>query len=454
MNSLMNKIKALLLITAACLLGQTAQASLFKAQEFTLSNGLHCVIIENHKAPLVMQMVWYKAGSTDEQAGKGGSAHLLEHLMFRGSKYAKDGEFNRITEKYGVEDNAFTTHDVTVYHQFADISKLEVLLALEADRMANLNFSETAFEAERKIVYQERMQRVENNPSSPFYERLRLLLWGNSPYGQPVTGLPHEIMGLKYSDIMEFYNKFYTPSNAVLVLSGDITAEAVKPLLEKYYGSITSHNVKHQVTNPQMNTFHEMLEMALPEVSTIKVYEKYLLPKYTELKNKVYDYLVLAEYLGGSSTSALYKDLVKEQKTALSVSASYSFVSRGESVFSFSMVPQENEKFNREEAVERLQKAIKKAMAGLTEEKLSQIKRKMLADLVFINDNPQDAAGWVGAMLAVGLTLQDALNYENNIQAVTIQGIKEAFDGLQKAPRVSGILLPEDFTFSNEREVK
>jgi len=298
------------------------------------------------------------------------------------------------------------------------------------------------------------MQRVENNPSSPFYERLRLLLWGNSPYGQPVTGLPHEIMGLKYSDIMEFYNKFYTPSNAVLVLSGDITAEAVKPLLEKYYGSITSHNVKHQVTNPQMNTFHEMLEMALPEVSTIKVYEKYLLPKYTELKNKVYDYLVLAEYLGGSSTSALYKDLVKEQKTALSVSASYSFVSRGESVFSFSMVPQENEKFNREEAVERLQKAIKKAMAGLTEEKLSQIKRKMLADLVFINDNPQDAAGWVGAMLAVGLTLQDALNYENNIQAVTIQGIKEAFDGLQKAPRVSGILLPEDFTFSNERAVK
>ena len=237
-------------------------------------------------------------------------------------------------------------------------------------------------------------------------------------------------------------------------MSGDVTVEAVKPLLEKYYGDIASHKVKHQITDPQMNTFHEMLEMALPDVSTIKIYEKYLLPKYTELKSKVYDYMVLAEYLGGSSTSALYKDLVKEQKTAISVNASYSFVSRGESVFSFSIVPQENEKFSREETIKQLQTAIKKAMTDLTEEKLSQIKRKMLADLVFVNDNPQDAAGWVGSMLAVGFTLQDTLNYENNIQMVTLQGVKEAFDDLQTAPRVSGILLPEDFTFSNEREVK
>lgn len=423
---------------------QTAKAVLFKAEEFILPNGLHCVIIENHKAPLIQQMMWYKAGSVDEQKGKGGSAHLLEHLMFRGTKFAKDGEFNRIMEKHGVSDNAFTGFDVTAYHQFADVGKLEILMALEADRMENLNFDEKAFEAERKIVYEERMQRVENNPSSPFYERLRMILLGNSPYARPVTGLPQEILDLKFSDIMNFYRKYYTPSNALLVLSGDITAREVRPLIEKYFGKIKSHSVKYQDFNTDMRSFYEVLEMSLPEVSSIKVYERYLLPKHNELENRIYDYLVLGEYLGGGATSALYKDLVMKQKTALSVGASYDFVSRGESVFAFSMVPQNQEEFEREKVIAELHASADKAIKDLNETKLAQIKRKMSADLVFVNDNPKDAANWIGAMLSVGFSLEDVQNYENNLEAVTVDGVKKAYESLKSAPRVNGILLPEN----------
>jgi len=439
---LMNKFAVISVFLSVCLWVQAVYAGLFKAEEFTLQNGLHCVVIENHKAPLVKQIVWYKSGSVDEQKGKGGSAHLLEHLMFRGTKYAKDGEFNRVMEKYGVSDNAFTSHDVTGYYQFADVSKLEVLLAYEADRMANLNFDEKAFEAERKIVYQERMQRVENNPSSPFYERLNLILWGNNPYGQPVTGLPDEIMGLEYADVMEFYHKFYTPSNALLILSGDITAKEVRPLIEKYYGKIKSHKVIRKNHETAKQNMHEILEMSLPKVSSIKVYDKYMLPKHDELKNKIYDYMVLEEYLGGGSTSAMYKDLVLKQKKALSVGASYHFVTRGESVFSFNMIPQNPDEFEREGALELLQQSADEAMQNLSEEKLAQIKRKMSADLVFVNDNPQTAADWIGAMLAVGFTLDEAQSYEDNLNAVTLQGVKEAYAELKKAPRVSGVLLP------------
>jgi len=440
----MNKFATICLFVILWFLCQTANASLFKAEEFTLDNGLHCVVIENHKAPLVMQMVWYKAGSVDEQKGKGGSAHLLEHLMFRGTKYAKDGEFNRIMEKHGVSDNAFTSHDVTVYHQFADVSKLEILLALEADRMANLNFDNKAFEAERKIVYQERMQRVENTPSSPFYEQMSLILWGNNPYGQPVTGLPEEITGLAHKDVMDFYHKYYTPNNAVLVLSGDVSVKEVRPLIEKYYGSIKSQKVNHSQHTAQMRKMHEILEMSLPDVSSIKVYERYLLPKHKELKNKIYDYLVLAEYLGGGATSALYKDLVLKQKTALSVGASYHFVTRGESVFSYNMVPQNQQQFERDKVFGALQNSADDAVKELNEQKLAQIKRKMSADLVFVNDNPEDAAQWIGAMLTSGFKLEDVQDYEENINRVTLKGVKEAYESLKNAPHVSGVLLPQN----------
>ena len=431
-------------------MAEMASATVFKAEEFVLPNGLRCVVVENHKAPLIKHMVWYKAGSVDEEAGKGGSAHLLEHLMFRGTKKVKDGAFNEILEKHGAVSNAFTTHEVTAYHEFADISRLEVLMALESDRMQNLNFDKQAFETERKIVFQERMQRIENNPSSIFSERFDLLLWGNSPYGRPVTGLAEEIESLTYDDTLSFYQRFYAPNNAILVLSGDIDAATVKPLVEKYYGKLQSHKVKRQNPVSVRPYFRETLEMELPDINTVKMVESYILDTTEEIKDEVYDYAVLAEYLGGGETSALYRDLVLKNKEFVSVFAGYNFVTNGNTVFSFSLLPVEGNKMSLTELSDILHHSAENAVKNLTDKRLEQIKRKMVADLVYANDNPADAAQWIGYMLASGFSLADIQNYEEKISSVTLSGVKQAFKNLQKASGVKGLLKP----LSSELSVK
>ncbi len=437
----MNKNFAVLL-AGLLLLPQIAAAKLFKAEEFMLDNGLRVVVIENHKAPLIKHMMWYNAGSVDEKYGRGGSAHLLEHLMFRGTKLVKDGEYNRIMHENGADSNAFTSYDMTVYHQFADISRLEALMALEADRMQNLNFDKEAFETEQKIVYQERKQVVENNPAAPFNERMNLLLWGNSPYGHPVTGLSDEIMALTADDVRDFYKSYYAPNNAVLVLAGDIDAAAAKKLAQKYYGKIPEKEVIKQETASENQQFKEHLQMNLPQINTPKLVYKYLLPDSGGLKGSIYDYIVLAEYLGGGQTSALYRELVDIRKIAVGVSASYSFNASANSVFTVSAIPApEVSQLSLKMA---LREARAQALQNLTPEKLNKVKKKMAADLVFANDNPEDAAYWLGYMLINGFSLEEAQNYADNIKAVTADGVLQAAkEVFLHSSEAEGELLPQ-----------
>lgn len=447
----MNRIFGIL-ITLLCLT-VSAQAGLFKAEMFTLANGLQCVVIENHKAPLVKQMLWYRVGSVDEDLVTKGGAHLLEHLMFRGTSRMPDGEFNRIMEKNGADSNAFTSHDMTAYHQMSDVSKLEVLLALEADRMVNLSFDEEAFEAEQKIVLQERKQVIENKPDSVFKERFDKLLWGNLPYGHPVTGVAAEIKALTYDNIRNLYNRYYTPNNAVLILSGDIDVKTVRPLVEKYFGSIPSREVARKEIPENTLPFTETLEMSLPHINTPKLMQQFLLPSYKKLVGNIYDYLVLAEYLGGGETSSLYKTLVVKRNMAVSVSAGYRLTAAGNTVFSFSMIPAKYSRQKIADAWLQLDEAQQIAVDELTEEKLAQIKRKILAGLVYVNDNPADAAYWVGYMLANGFTLEDVQNYEEHIQKVTVQGVKEAFAAVHEAPFVRGVLLPKEIPEDSDEQI-
>lgn len=441
MKSRMTKF-FLVLATACCFIG-ISEAAIFKAEEFTLDNGLRVVVVENHKAPLVKQMLWYQVGAVDEFRGRGGSAHLLEHLLFRGTKKVSGEEFNRIMEQNGAASNAFTGYDVTVYHQFADVSRLEVLMALEADRMQNLKISTDDFEAERKIVFQERKQVVENNPAAPFNERLRQTLWGTSPYGQPITGLPEEIMALKYQDTLDFYHKYYAPNNAILVLSGDIDVPTVKPLVEKYYGKLKKSQVEREIQTPITDKFSETLQMQLPQIASPKITVSYLLPPHHQLSGSIYDYVVLAEFLGGGETSELYRDLVLKQKVALGASASYNYISRSNTTFGLSMVPSATSDFKPEEGVQKLNEALINGMKNLNAERLAQIKRKLCADLVFTNDNPETAAYWIGYMLAMGFELDNVQNYEAGINAVTEESVNNAFAELMKASKITGILLPD-----------
>ncbi|MFA9387733.1 MAG: M16 family metallopeptidase, partial [Methyloceanibacter sp.] len=193
-----------------------------RVREFTLPNGLHIVVIPDHRAPVVTQMVWYKTGAADEPQGDSGIAHFLEHLMFKGTERIPSGQFSKIIAKNGGEDNAFTNHDVTAYFQRVAKDRLGMAMEMEADRMANLRLTEEDVTTERDVILEERRSRVDNDPGSILQEQMMAALYRNHPYGTPVIGWEHEIEALDREDALAFYRRFYGPQNAVLVVAGDV----------------------------------------------------------------------------------------------------------------------------------------------------------------------------------------------------------------------------------------
>ncbi len=417
------------------------RAETFKTREFKLNNGLEVVVIENHKAPIVQQMVFYKVGAVDEAMGKGGIAHLLEHLMFRGTKRVEGQQFNRIMEENGAESNAFTAQDVTAYHQFVDISRLELAMFLEADRMRGLQISEKDFAIERDIVYQERKQRVDNNPAARFYEKVRKALWQEHPYGNPVTGQDSEILALTKDDAVKFYRRYYAPNNAVLVLAGDIDEVTAKKLAEKYYGDLSSSDMKATEFTTLPKSYKARIEMSLPEVRLGRLVKMFAVPSFKQDEKKAYIYEVLVEYLSGDENAPLYQQLVIKNRKALAVEASYNGVARSYGSFVLSAVPTAEPDAGFEKAIER---AWVNALRYLTEEKLVKVKQKILADLVYLQDNPADLAQMVGYMAATGMGTDMLQNYAAEIENVSLQDVKNIANELwQKAPQVTGVLFAE-----------
>jgi len=222
----------------------TTSAAFNKAEEFYLSNGMHVVVIPNHKAPVVHHTVLYKVGSIDEPQGKGGIAHLLEHLMFRGTHKFKDGKFDNLINFNGGKSNAATSQNYTYYYQLLGVQSLELAMYLEADRMYGLKLDNDIFIKEREVVYQERQQRMNADTTSSFWEQYNKIFWGDCPYGESISGTEREIKNISIDDIKEFYKNFYAPNNALLILSGDIDIQTAKNLAEKYYGSIKAKPIK------------------------------------------------------------------------------------------------------------------------------------------------------------------------------------------------------------------
>lgn len=421
-----------------------AEAKIFDMTEFRLKNGLQVIVIPNHKAPIVRQMVWYKVGSVDEAIGKGGTAHLLEHLMFRGTKKVKDSKFNSIVAQNGGNSNAFTAQDFTSYYETMDVGRLELAMALEADRMENLDFAKKSFKKERDVVFQERMQVVENNPSAYFGEALRRVLWQQHPYARSISGTPEEIMSLNRDDVMAFYESYYAPNNAILILSGDIEPQVAKSLAEKYFGEIEPRKVGLKADFPKLDKqFDARLEMKLPQIKAERMVKLYVAPSVNLDKTEVYPLMVLAAYLGEGETSKLYKKLVLQEKAALGVSVSYDYASRSYGGFRISATPKEDVKTKDFEAA--LNKAVRQAVAEITIEEIEKTKAKMLAGQVYLRDNPNDAAYIVGAMAAVGMSVEEIENHAENIRKVSAaevrQAAKKLFGG---AISVTGIVKPAE----------
>lgn len=419
-----------------------AGAAIFGASEFYLDNGLRVIVVPNHKAPIVKQMLWYKVGSVDEKPGQGGMAHLLEHLMFRGTKKVSHDKYNDVTQANGMDGNAFTSQDFTAYHQSMDISRLELAMFLEADRMLNLDLSQENFELERDIVYQERKQVVENNPAAAFNENLRRLIWGEHPYARPITGMPEEIKTLKLDDVRDFYHQYYAPNNAILVLAGDITPETAKILAEKYYGKLKAKPSPKEVDWPELKSGGAThLEMSLPRINSVRLINSWVVPAYVQEKNDIYALAVLSKYLGEGKTSKLYKRLVKNKKVALAVESSYDYGGRSYGSFSVYAIPQDG--VSPQNLQKELSEELNRAINEIDDQAIEKTKLKMRSGLVFLRDNPNDAAMIVGSMAAVGMSLEEIENYEANIEAVNADMVKRMAKAWLRAENmVSGVLKP------------
>lgn len=433
------------LILMWCLLPFSATAELLHLDYFELDNGLQVAVAQNHKAPVVLQMLYYKTGSVNEPHGKGGIAHLLEHLMFRGTKSVPDTVFNRLMDEYGADNNAYTTYDETGYYEFSDISKLELMMALEADRMVDLDISEKAFLKERDIVLEERMQRFESNPVPLFYETMNKLMWQEHPMANPVSGSVAEIKALTLDDARAFYQKWYRPDNALLVLAGDVTADEARVLAEKYYGHIRA-NVQ---TLPK-------LEIAQPKDADISVVmkrkgiEQPRFVTYMRLEPNMLSHQdqaalgVLLEYLAGDDTSYLYEKLVYQDKKLLSADMGLSYDNKLGGTLAFYTIPADVN-LSLDDIKNMAEAAIQEGLDKLTAEKVEKIKHQELSDTVYLQDNPESTARFIGGMLMSGYTVDEIMNYDKLLMKVTIDDIQNAWQKvLQSKVRVSGMLVKDD----------
>ncbi len=421
-----------------------ARAKLFKADEFYLDNGLRVIVNENHKAPIAKLMLWYKVGSMDEAVGKGGLAHLLEHLMFRGTLKVPDSGLNEIMLENGIENNAFTNRDFTVYHALCDISRLELVMALEADRMSDLKITDEAFAGEQKIVYQERQQRVENNSQSKFSEEVGKILWLGTPYEHPVSGTLEEINALTKEDALSFYKNYYTPSNAVLVISGDVDISQIKTLAEKYYGKIEKRNALRTgaFTFLNKNGGSISIKKEMPHIESRKISISYIIPSVLENPKSAFALNLFSSYLGESGNSYFQKNLVQKNKV-LMAGSDVSISSRGSGVFAVFALPLEAQDDN--SSIELLEKTISEALSSLTQDKLETEKKKTLSSLVYVDDNPEDSAYIIGELASLGLSLSQIEDYADNINEVTLDDIKTAVIHMLKgSKKVIAVLAPKE----------
>lgn len=425
--------------------GPTARAAVFNPESFTLANGMQVVVISNHRAPIVIHMVWYKVGSADEPPGKSGIAHFLEHLLFKGTPLVPPGEFSRIVAKNGGQDNAFTTADYTGYFQRVAKDRLDLVMRLEADRMINLVLTDDVVIPERDVVLEERRTRTDNDPASQLHEMSRAALYLHHPYRIPVIGWRHEIEQLSTADALAFYRRYYAPNNAILVVAGDVTAAEVLPLAEKHYGAIPRGEIvpRRRVVEPDQ-TAPRRVELRSARVGQAQWSRNYLAPSYNAGERlHVHALQVLAEVLGAGPSSRLYKALVVEKPIATSVGAWYSpdRVDLGE--FGVYGSPRPGVEIG------EIEKAIEAEIArivkdGVTEDEVALAKKRMLAQSVYVRDSLRAGPNVFGRTLAIGGTIADVEDWPERVRAVTVAQVNAAARHVvQPARSVTSTLLPE-----------
>ena len=396
---------------------------------FNLNNGMQVVVIEDHRAPVVTHMVWYRVGAADEKAGKSGIAHFLEHLMFKGTDTMAPGEFSQIVSANGGQENAFTSFDYTGYYQKVSADRLPLMMQIEADRMQNLILSEEEVLPERDVVLEERNARVENSPGALLREQRNAMQYFNHHYGIPVIGWKHEIAQLTQQDALDFYKQYYAPNNAILIVAGDTTPDEVRALAQEHYGKRTpSDNLPERIRAQEP----PHLAPLRIEMHDARVRQPQMIRTYLAENRKPGDQTeaaaleMLAQLLGGSGiTSYLGQELQLKQKVALNISAFYRGVSLDQDTFGLFVLPAPN--VTQEEAEAALDAALQAFLdSGIDEEHLARLKIQAKAGQIYARDSLSGLARRYGAALTSGLTIEDVQNWPDVLQAVTADDVKAA----------------------------
>ncbi len=424
-----------------------ARSAIFNPEVFTLKNGMQVVVVSNHRVPVVTHMVWYKVGAMDEPPGKSGLAHYFEHLMFKGTDTLKPGDFSKIVAANGGRENAFTSQDYTGYYQSVAADRLALMMKIEANRMTRLVLTDDVIKPERQVILEERSSRTGNNPAAQLSEQVSTALYMNHPYRIPIIGWAHEIEGLTLTDLTTFYRQWYRPNNAILVVSGDITAAQVRPLAEKYYGVIPAKPLPKRIywqeppllTDRRVTLTHDRVRQ--PAWS-----RRYLAP--SALYGNVtltYPLQVLAEILSGGATSRLYKALVVEEKIAASAGAWYDSHARGPSIFGFYVSPAPDKQNSVKTAEQGVIAQIDKLIAdGVTDVEVKKAIIRLQASAIYARDSYRTPAHILGSALAIGMSVSDVEAWPERIGAVTRADVNKAVAAIFKDKRsLTALLLPK-----------
>ena len=423
---------------------QPAVAQIFNPTTFTLDNGLEVVVIENHRAPVVTHMVWYKVGAADEPPGKSGIAHFLEHLMFKGTAKRGPGEFSEIIARNGGSENAFTSQDYTGYFQSITADRLALMMELEADRMNGLVLTEEIIQPERQVVIEERRSRTDNSPRALLSEQVTAATYSNHPYRLPIIGWEHEIRALTRQEIVDFYRTWYAPNNAVLVVSGDVTPEQVRELAETHYGPIPAKALSPRI-RPSEPPHHAPREVVLRDARVDQPgwSRRWLAPSYVAGdKEHAYALEILAEIIGGGSSSRLYASLVIDQALAVSAGAWYSPDQLDLTTFGVWFSPRPN--VDVDKLADALQEQIVRFLKdGATEEEVERAKQRLVDSAVFARDSLGRPARIFGVALTTGQSVEDVEQWPARISAVTVEQVNAAARAvLRPETSTTGILLP------------
>ena len=411
--------------------------------QFALQNGMQVLVIPDHRAPVVTQMLWFRVGGVDDPPGISGIAHFFEHMMFRGTKSVPGDLFSQTVAKNGGELNAFTSHDYTAYYEQIAKDRLPLVMRLEADRLTNLILTDASVGPERDVVLEERRMRVESDPQSLMNEQMRAALHLTHPYGRPVIGWAEEIRRIDRVSAQRFYNAHYAPNNAILVVAGDVTPEDVRKMAQDAYGKLPARNLEPRAEAAEPPRLAETRMTITRADARVPIFSRiYRVPSYAQGRPGQAQALeTYGQLLGGGQTSTLYRVLVEQKKLASDAGAGYDGNNRDAGLFSVYAVPRPGVSLQAlEKAVDQVLQSTRSNLPEGAD--LTRAKTGLVASVTYRRDSQMALAMAYGQALSIGLTMDDVNEWPARIRAVSAENVRRAAQSLSRNQAVTAYLLP------------